>query len=127
MAIRVDILQDSGGDFDVSQGFRLTPSLKVYVAQKLSQTLSWFLGEWFLDTRKGFPYFKAVLGQRYDKRLVDSLFRRAIELTPGVGDVPKCESAFTPSTRIMTLNGEVITTVGDVLPIDFVVPLSENP
>jgi hypothetical protein len=76
-----------GGDIDLSQGLRFTPDLKTYVAQRLDENMSFFLGEWFLDKRKGLPYFEAIIGRKPDRPLLDSLYRQAARLTTGVASV----------------------------------------
>ncbi len=83
-----------GGDVDISQGLRFTSDLKTYVAQRLDENMSFFLREWFLDQRLGLPYFEAVIGQKPDFPLLDSLYRQAARLTVGVASVPNMQIAF---------------------------------
>lgn len=88
-----------GGDLDISRGLRFTPDLKTYVAQRLDENMSFFLGEWFLDKRKGLPYFGAIIGQKPDFPLLDSLYRQAAKLTTGVAAVPQMEIGFDRQAR----------------------------
>ena len=54
------------------------------LAQRLTVRFKFFLGEWFLDTRQGIPYFRDILVKNPNISLVQSIFRRATLLTPGV-------------------------------------------
>ncbi len=80
-------LYDDSGDIDISQGVRLTPDDATYAVQRLEENLSEFLGEWFLDTRRGIPFFKHVMIKNPDMGLVESIFRRAITQSPLIKSV----------------------------------------
>lgn len=110
-------LQDSSGDLDFSGGLRLTSDLATYVKQALSVNLSFFLGEWFLDTRLGMPYFKYIIGQRLDEGLVSSIFRRACLKTYGVADVISLTLSLDNATRLLSVFGVVRLTSGEPLPV----------
>lgn len=92
-------LTDSTGDIDVSRGLQFTPDLATYVVQRLDENLSFFLGEWFLDQRLGIPYFEAIIGQKPDFPLLDSLYRRAVQQTAGVASVSNLVISFEPARR----------------------------
>lgn len=114
--IPFSILHNEFGDIDLSQGLRFTTSLEQYTAQRLDENLSFFLGEWFLDRRLGIPYFERVIGQKPDLALLDTLFRRAIKATPGVGNLDNLQTSFDGRSRtaavrftVRTKDGELIT------------------
>ncbi len=92
---------DANGDIDKT--FKFTTTLKEYVALRLQENLSFFLGEWFLDQRQGLPYFKKIIGQRFDPAVLDSIFRRAALLTPGVATVNALQLSFDRRTRKLSL------------------------
>jgi hypothetical protein len=119
MVTPTQLLHGSDGDLDLSLGLRLTPDLATYVQQKIDLRFSWFLGEWFLDQRLGLPYFRDIIGQRYDQRLCDSLFLRALQRVPGVGNVRACFTTFDAPSRTLRVDGEALLTTGEVVPIDF--------
>lgn len=85
------------------------------VRQALDIRLSFFRGEWFLDTTAGIPYFQTVFKQKLAAGLgpVDAIFKDAILGTPGVlrllefssrlGADRKLEISFT----VMTVFGEL--------------------
>jgi hypothetical protein len=93
--------QTPGGDIDLS--FKFTSSLVEYSAIRLRENLSFFLGEWFLDTRQGLPYFRVIIGQRYDPAAIDSMFRRGALLSPGVASVEQLTSSFNRRSRVLSI------------------------
>jgi hypothetical protein len=114
-----------GGDIDPT--FQFTTTLQEYAAIRLRENLSFFLGEWFLDTRAGLPYFRVIIGQRYDPAAIDSMFRRGALLSPGVAAVEALTSSFNRKTRVLAIptfqirlkDGSLITQ--DQLQIPYVV------
>ena len=118
MPIPTDFVQTSGGDLDFSLGLRRTSTLAEFVAQKCSECLSLFQGEWFLDTRLGIPYFRHVLGQRFDRPLLEQLFRRALLKVQGVGSVVSLVIEHTSVTRELQVRGVVRTVEGEDVPFE---------
>ena len=57
------------------------------VAQHLRGRLRIFLGEWFLDERIGFPYFRDVFIKNPNHASILSSLRRTITGTPGISGV----------------------------------------
>lgn len=57
------------------------------VRQHVRDRLRFFLGEWFLDARQGFPYFRDVFIKSPNRQSIISSLRRTIRLTPGVATV----------------------------------------
>src|SRR6185503_8634444 len=122
----VDFLQDSDGDLDFSKGLQHTPDLVTYVLQKLGENFNFWQGEWFLDLRKGIPYFKYVIGQKFDRFLLQTLFRRAAARTHGVGSVEALTLAFNGPTRELVVQLRARTTEGEeIAPAEpFIVEIS---
>jgi hypothetical protein len=78
----------TAGDLDLSTGgLVLTRNRADLVAQKLRNKLLFFLGEWFLDTRLGVPYFQSILVKNPDVATVRQILVTAISSTPGVVQV----------------------------------------
>ncbi len=98
----VDFKQDGSGDWDFTQGLRQTESLVEYVQQKVTTTMQFFLGEFFLDLRKGIAFFKYEIGQRFDRDLLTTLFTRAALATTGVSEVTAMTMTRDPKTRTLT-------------------------
>jgi hypothetical protein len=57
------------------------------VRQHITERLRFFLAEWFLDERQGFPYFRDVFIKNPDRQVIVSALRRTIRGTPGVDTV----------------------------------------
>lgn len=89
------------------------------VAQRLKIKLSTFLGEWFLDTSIGIPYFEEVLVKGFDKQSVDALFQTAIVEDSGVLELISYNSYLESSTRKFYLSFAVRVATDSVVPIDF--------
>lgn len=115
MALPVDFLQTPDGDLDVSKGLRHTPTddgLVIYTQQKLSETFAFFLGECFLNTRLGVPYFEHIYGHAFDRALCTTIYRRAAQKTPGVGSVLAVNVEFRSSDRTLLPSAVVQTVLG---------------
>lgn len=116
MAIPFSVLHGPDGDIDLSKGLRFTTSMKQYAAQRLDCTLSFFLGEWFLNKLEGLPYWERVIGATPDLGLLDSIYRRAILGSPGIASLPALTLAFdrpnrtlAPTFRAIVKDGETVT------------------
>lgn len=57
------------------------------VAQRLKITLYTFLGEWFLDTSVGVPYFQQIFGKVRKKSSIDLIFQGIISDDPDVIEI----------------------------------------
>jgi hypothetical protein len=91
------------GDLDTSTGAFVTLTGPEYAAQKIRQRFKLILGEWFLDTTKGVPWFEEVLIKNPNLELIKSLFRDEILNVPGITGVVQIESMYTPSIRTLSL------------------------
>lgn len=109
------LVDPSTGDLDVSQGLRFTTSLAQYTAQRLFDNLSFFLNEWFLNLNEGIPYFEQIIGQKPDLALIDTLYRRAILATPGVGSISNLKLDFDRATRALAIRFEAQLTDGTLI------------
>jgi len=98
----VDFKQDSFGDWDYSGGLKQTTTLVEYVQLKVTTTMQFFLGEFFLDLRKGIAFFKYEIGRRFDRALLTTLFTRAALATTGVAEVVAMDMTLDRKTRKLT-------------------------
>jgi len=73
------------------------------LAQRLRCRYKFFLGEWFLDTRQGIPYFRDILVKNPDQSLVQSIFRKATLTTPGVLAIRRFGASLVDQDRVRQL------------------------
>jgi hypothetical protein len=113
-----DFLQDNTGDWDLSKGLVRTSATDIqqFVRQKITEVTQVFLGEYFLNLRIGVPIFRDVWGQRFDHKLVSTLYRRVLLKAQGVSDVVQLSLAFDSRTRNLSITGKVRTVAGTVVP-----------
>lgn len=96
----------------------VTQLLTVIVAQRLKITLYTFLGEWFLDTTVGVPYFQQIFGKVRTKATIDLIFQRIISGDPDVIEILSFESSLTSGTRGYSMTFQVrVADNTDSLPI----------
>ncbi len=91
----------TGNDFAFSDSGRLVLETDEVVAAaiKLKHRLQFFLGEWFLDTRLGVPYFDVVFVKNPDIEVIRRMFRRIILSCPPIVDVNKLDIFFLKAER----------------------------
>lgn len=92
------------GDFAFSGGnMQMVASNSVAeAAQELNARLNFAQGEWFMDTRQGFPYRAAVLVKNPNLATLSNLYRTVFLQTPGIASVESFTINFSGATR--TLN-----------------------
>ncbi|HCU24075.1 MAG TPA: hypothetical protein DF383_03580, partial [Deltaproteobacteria bacterium] len=75
---------DENGDLDISSNrLKLTTDIEA-IRQHLLVKFRIFLGEWFLDTRVGLPYFEEIFVKNPNLAAVSELLKLEITDTPGV-------------------------------------------
>ncbi len=109
------------GDLVLENGTTVTLSGAAYARQRVEVSLDFCLGEWFLDTRQGLPYFRDVLIKRPNAETVRSVITRAILNTPGITRVDSLELSFDTGNRKLTVFFEA--TYQDGQPIESVAEL----
>lgn len=86
-------------------------------AQGLGCDLSFFLGEWYLDTREGLPFYRDILVKNPNLPLVASVYKRTILRRPGISHLASFSATIDPSTRMLTVTFQAIDAAGEPLPI----------
>jgi hypothetical protein len=99
----MDILLNSLGDIDVTNNEIILVTENDAIAQHLSIRLKTFLGEWFLNTNIGMPYFEEFLVKSPNKLVLDSRIREAVLETPGIVSVDSIEYSLDPVTRALSI------------------------
>lgn len=85
----------------------VTQLLTDVVAQRLKITLYTFLGEWFLDTTIGVPYFQQIFGKVRSKATVDLIFQQIIANDKDVIEILSFESELENGTRGYSMTFQV--------------------
>src|ERR1700690_356956 len=98
------------GDLDIStRNLVVASDVQTCNLQKLRGRLLMFLGEWFLDTRLGFPWVQMILGVKgATPKVLKQLMRKAL-LAPGtdVTDILSLDVTMDPQTREASYTWEV--------------------
>ena len=82
--------------------------------------LTTFLGEWFLDTGLGVPYFQTIMAKATNPAIIDNIFLDKIASLPGVINVNSFSTSLDKVTRELSVQFEAVTTEG-ILNFDEVV------
>ena len=82
------------------------------IAQKVKIRLWFFRGEWYLDQRIGIPYWSRVLVKDPDLPALESMFRRAIQESPGIALVERLTLELDRAERAATLSFSATTDSG---------------
>lgn len=105
-----------GPDWDII--WRNGPLLEIDTTQPLTETvgqrlkirLLTFLGEWFMDTTYGVPWWQRLLGvKQTSKAAADLIFQQQILLEPGVKEIVSFESTFINRKYSLTFKVRVVT------------------
>ncbi len=82
------------------------------VGQTIQTRLRLFLGEYFRDIQDGTPWFQEILGTFDNIGRVESIIKRRISETEGVDRILEFSTNYDPSTRIYSVNCNVLTQWG---------------
>ncbi len=82
------------------------------VYQQIKITLLTFLGEWFLDTTFGIPYFEQIFGKVGRSSTIENIFRAKISEVPDVTSIPSLTVSLDNATRICTVQFNAMTEFG---------------
>jgi hypothetical protein len=84
------------------------------IRQAVQIRLSTILGEWFLATDAGVPWFDRVLVKSPNLRAIESVFRQKIETTPGILTVTALSVNFDRRIRKLSVNWTASTDLGEL-------------
>lgn len=82
------------------------------VGQTIQTRLRLFLGEYFRDIQDGTPWFQEILGTFDNIGRIESIIKRRISETEGVDRILEFSTNYDPSTRIYSVNCNVLTQWG---------------
>jgi len=110
----MDIKLDDNGDIDTSRpDLQHTSGLDAKI-QHLKQRLRMFFGEWFLDLRRGVPYFQYILKKDADPVVVDAVLKKEIIDTPGITELRQFSLDLDDRTRVLTASFKAQTQEGEI-------------
>lgn len=112
--MNVDIKLASNHDLLIKQHRLVLVEGSNQKAQQIKIALLTFLGEWFLDTSIGVPYFEQVLLKQVDKVKIENVFRQKIAAVKGVTRVLKVDTQIDRRNRLLVVNFEAETAAGVV-------------
>ncbi|MDQ6213317.1 hypothetical protein [Achromobacter insolitus] len=84
------------------------------ISQQVKVTLLAFLGEWFLDTSFGVPYFESILVKSPDRASIEAVLRARIRAVPGVDRVRRLDLDIERELRILRVTFEADTAAGRI-------------
>ena len=93
------------------QGILETVTELEAIASLVTERLSMSLGEYFLDTSQGIPYFSELLGYG-NQVLIERVLTDAILTVEGVLSVSDYQSVMSVSTRVLEIRATVHTIYG---------------
>jgi hypothetical protein len=109
-----DFLQDDRGDLAFTDNELTFVIGADEVAQRVTQRLRTFRGEWFLDLDIGVPYYQEILIKNPSSTIVEGRLKTEITETPGVLeievfelDIDNAERTATVDTRIISVDGPI--------------------
>lgn len=87
---------------------------KDQIAQNLAIRLRFILGEWFLDTTAGVPYYDDFFIKAPNQIRIESVLKEEILDTPGVDQILSFTSTFNAQRRIYSVTFSVSTIRGEI-------------
>lgn len=111
---------NSKNDIIIKNGSFATVSDGAQVVQHVRTRLLFYLGEWFLDTSSGTPWFQEVFVKPINPRLVESIIKNRISNTPELKDITEfsmslpdksnrqLQVSFSAETEFGSINNEEI-------------------
>ena len=104
------------GDLRLDNGTTVIIDGKEYARQRVEISLDFLLGEWFLDTRQGVPYFRDVLIRKPNDETVRSVLRRTVLNTPGMVRVDSLSTQYDTTARKLIVTYEATYQDGTSVP-----------
>lgn len=105
------ILDPLTGDLRLDDG---APIAAADVAQAILIRLRFILGEWFLDTEAGLPYFERIFVKAPQIDQLRVLYRTEILETPGVRELLALEMDFDANARRLDVSFRADTDQGEI-------------
>jgi hypothetical protein len=97
----IDFLRNDTNDITFTDTvFQIVPDKKTQVKQRLELRLKRFLGEYFLDTRKGVDYFGVVKVKNPDIEVINSALKAEVFKEEAVTEIIQWDAEIDPANRV---------------------------
>jgi hypothetical protein len=110
----ISLAVDKCNDIFLENGNLCRVTGSAQTIQFVRQRLLTYLGEWFLDTLAGLPYFQQILVKPANEILTEAVIKNEIATTPEVQELTSFEFTFDRSVRIVNIDFTAITEYGEV-------------
>ena len=117
----MNILLDENGDWAVTDNQLQLVTGVEEIAQIVATRLKFYLGEWFMDVRKGVPWFSKILKKGANPSEVEAILTQAIVDSPGIITLNEATFSLDNQTRRLTVEFNALSTEG-ILNFSEVVP-----
>lgn len=94
MGLPISLALNKDGDLSVDNNVFSFVSGIDYVAQCLKIRLQFFLGEWFLNTTIGVPYFQEILVKNPNRIAVNNYIKMTILQSPNIQQITQYNADF---------------------------------
>ena len=105
-----DLKLNGNHDLDLSN-LTLTDGAE-RVRQQIKVTLLTFLGEWFLNTDHGVPYFEQILKKAPSRAAIEAVIRAKVKDVPGVVSVSEMRQLLDSPGRRLAIHAKAHTNEG---------------
>lgn len=113
-----DIRLDFQHDLDLTQPLHALSLVtgEEAIQQQVRIRMQFFLGEWFLDTQVGVPFYRDILIKNPNLALIRDVFRRAVLSTPGIVSVDELTVEITDkANRVLSVGFRATMDTGETL------------
>lgn len=108
-------LDTATGDLDLSSNDLEIVDGDDAIVQNLRIRYRFFLGEWFLDTREGIPYYQRILVKNPTQADVNAILREVALTTPGIAEVDRFDATLDNRSRELSIGLWARSTSGEAL------------
>lgn len=113
-----DIKLGSNHDLVIVNGdLVILPDSVDSIIQDLDQALLEFLGEWFLDTSQGLPYYQSIFVKNPNLNLIEGIIQNRILDVDGIDEMVDFVFAYDKVKRGLTMSFDAKCTNGAVIKV----------
>ncbi len=110
----MDWITDSKGDWLIANNSVALIDGSAQVKQIIREHLRTFLGEFFLDTTLGVPYFQTIMQKGISQTIIEGIFKSQILSCDGVIELTSFTITINAETRKLKLDFSALTDNGPI-------------